>query len=232
MGATTNTETTSSRAGARRIAPGPRRRRQKPLLGRLVTSRKLASMCVGPQAYAYASGNPLKYSDPTGRYALDNSWDSQPAKKLMATKALQFIKQDSVCACAFKVGFGRLPFEDPFSVHYGISSFAPPAGAGKETYGFSPFFYLINNATDPALSQYLPALGTYQRIDVGDPSFVSEAELRDTMAHEMVHTSFNVRGESRSFPGPVSIGNMCSGKASRAFLPSEVQKCCKNDCGR
>lgn len=179
---------------------------------------------VGAQAYAYADGNPNRFLDPTGRYALDASWEPFPARKQRAQLALTAIRNDKLCKCAFKEGYGRLPFDDAFGVHLGLSPFCGPTNGGC-----SPFTTLINSPL--AYPQYYQQLATYARVDIAervadDPQL---GFLRMVLAHEMTHTSFNVRDVIGRFPEPAAIGALCSGFGSIGAVPDGVRKCCQCD---
>jgi len=207
-----------------------------PALGQYTSGDPMHSSSVqamqGPQAYSYAAWRPTASVDPTGQYALDSSWDSHQESKALVQRALNEIKVDPICKCAFEVGYGREPFNDPFGIHYGLSSFAPPPAPGMETHGFSPFHYLVYfGQTQSHLQQYLPELGTtYARIEIGDPTLrAGRLEIRDTLAHEMVHTSFNVLNHSAAFPSPDTVGLYCSGRGPPAFMSREMRACC-NGC--
>lgn len=182
-----------------------------------------------PQAYAYASGRPLKYSDPDGLYGFDESWDQDQNAKKAAGKAWAEMTKDDVCNCVFE-GTPRImrrPWADPFVIRY---------RPNLPVYGYSPFAAGVTAGLENVeyLSAPATSLQSIAYIEIGKTTILrdrsSKGFLRDTLAHEIAHTS-SADGKEYQFPDRRSryaIGSWCSGERSLAFpLPKDVKKCCE-----
>jgi hypothetical protein len=143
-------------------------------------------MCIGPQAYAYAGGNPLKNIDPTGRYYLDSTWRGGTTEYAVAEAGLRQLRENWNCKCTFKVVFGRVPYSDPYPIRLGTSveyvdptNYEPYQPAGHTVYA----------------GETGAGLTLTGRVEIGNLPFNSDVdEFQKTLAHEMVHLSFGVRG--------------------------------------
>lgn len=181
----------------------------------------------GPQAYAYANGNPLRYTDPDGLYALDSSWDADPAAKAIGKSALDGLRSFSRCGCAFKEVHKRVPFNDFFRIHYGISF-------GAETFGLTPFQEIFRDPLgNPGLNP-----NNFLQIDIGKTAIQEGVTTTmRTMAHEMTHASFSRIDVPNIKRGdPYQMEDLCDPTLPDVFAYSSpltnsdvrgIKKCCE-----
>lgn len=204
-----------------------------------------ATTYAGPQAYAYAGGNPLTNVDPLGLYFLDASWGQGAGRNYRqdAAKALEFIsnrRRDPQCPCTFDVVYGsRGGSSTAFGANLPIT-FVP---GGQDA--FSPWPAYLAGALPPTGNGVAADFAQYGRIQIGERIAMAR-QFGYLFAHEIAHTSFLIphgttaSGAADPFDTPHKIGVACSGVDGPFNQPGpltfdqatndKIRDCC--DCNR
>jgi RHS repeat-associated protein len=150
-----------------------------------------AGALYGPHAYSYAAARPLRWTDPSGLYTVDEeAWGGDQARIGALNAALALLRGNKSLDCYFQRVWGRNPIDDEGSIT--PNDFWNPNTLGR---GY-PWLGLIH--IDP------PNLDKH----------ISRGETREIaarLAHEMVHASFGHFGHAAgALSNPYAAGNVVS----------------------
>jgi RHS repeat-associated protein len=179
---------------------------------------------MGPQAYQYASGRPLKYSDPDGRLLFDASWADAPADHFQrGLQAYQNLKKSKRCECVFKALWGSYPITNGISLGYrGTPTISI---GGEEALGYTEGGRMrdLSSAFEP---------GIYVAAGVFAASGTGVAEGR--IAHELAHFAFGAPhatdptalwGRFAECPGYFCDSTKGDSILQQPGVPASVRKC-------